>query len=618
MRLGFLLLFFSIQCAAQSPDWTLGERYKSPLIFGNVPIILGTHNGETYLLRIEGMRPNPTKIEQMSESNSFGALSAVPSYGIIGDDEGMFNLQNYTNVDFTNLLSFVNVVLEKYDSSFNRVYTNKLITKDDKSVLKIIKVALVDGKLLKFYTKYNSKTYTTDSYVVEIDTKTGIEFANATLLDQFTYKSTRNNASTNTFVYAVNQDSSLIVQRFHEVKPTAPSESDYFMYLRWMDKSGQSIASLKLKIGIPQKRYSMKNWWVAKDSTVFILMRVLANGSSQNPNTALYGYLLLTTHPSSPEFTFSDIVLNEGSFIDIRGNLTPEGNLTLSGLYSLRSVSNTSGVYTFRFNTRGEKLSSFQYPLSNDLVERINKEEQKDTSDALNKVEKDFDDITSNLFGASDPKNETPKVSRYHLRKFFETDSTEIFIAEKYYIVNIPKFTTFSSSGSQHTGVGNDFGMHQLNSSEYVGQIYSYFYEDIVVLKYNRDGSLLWYNHIPKNQRTTNDGGFFSSMMSSMDNGSLNIFFNELENDSVERINNAVQTLGMVSGNSYGTLLTYMLPYKTVQVSISTDGNLSRKELFFSRDQKVALAPRISFASTGRIIGYFSALDEFSLGSIRY
>src|SRR5690349_13109010 len=127
MRFVLMLLVLTARVTAQTPTVNFGEEFTSTHIFGNVPIILGSHQGNTYLLRIEGQKPNPAKIDYTAENSSAFMSMALAGVGVLSDDEGMFNLENYTNVDLTNWLSKVNVVIQKFDASYNLVYSKPLV-----------------------------------------------------------------------------------------------------------------------------------------------------------------------------------------------------------------------------------------------------------------------------------------------------------------------------------------------------------------------------------------------------------------------------------------------------------------------------------------------------------
>ncbi len=63
--------------------------------------------------------------------------------------------------------------------------------------------------------------------------------------------------------------------------------------------------------------------------------------------------------------------------------------------------------------------------------------------------------------------------------------------------------------------------------TEATSTTYTYYYNDLIAYKINKDGSFDWMKKIKKTQVSTNDGGFYSSIASFVSGNKLNILFND-------------------------------------------------------------------------------------------
>ena len=155
-----------------------------------------------------------------------------------------------------------------------------------------------------------------------------------------------------------------------------------------------------------------------------------------------------------------------------------------------------------------------------------------------------------------------PEIYNYDLhRLLIGRDGSAVMIGEQFF-VRVSTQTTF------------------INGSAQTRQIYHYYYNDIIAVKMDAEGQILWAEKIAKAQHSMNDGGFFASYALALVNGKICFIFNDnpdnLDYDGKGRPTNTILRKAAV-----------------VLVSLDKEGKQTKQPLFTSKDVEVMIRPKV-------------------------
>jgi len=153
---------------------------------------------------------------------------------------------------------------------------------------------------------------------------------------------------------------------------------------------------------------------------------------------------------------------------------------------------------------------------------------------------------------------EIPDFKVDHVLQF--SDGSSAIVGEQFYIEEI---------------CFRDFRTGMINCQ------YNYNYNNIIVIKYDDRGSVMWTANIPKYQQSSNDGGKFLSYTFGLNENELIFLFN----DHPKNINPTDNRVGIM------TNVRKSIP---VMVKLSKEGNYSRTPLSYERVQKMFIVPMMS------------------------
>jgi hypothetical protein len=145
-----------------------------------------------------------------------------------------------------------------------------------------------------------------------------------------------------------------------------------------------------------------------------------------------------------------------------------------------------------------------------------------------------------------------------------QNDGSTIGIMEKSYVVT--RTYTDSRGGSR--------------------TVYYYHFEDLIIYKNNLEGQIEWIKRIEKNQITSNDGGYYSSIVHCIQDQKLTLFFNDSKQNYDENGN-------FIRLNENMSLLKKQKTLAQVNIQLS-DGTVSRKEIKIPELESLIPIPRIS------------------------
>ncbi len=174
-------------------------------------------------------------------------------------------------------------------------------------------------------------------------------------------------------------------------------------------------------------------------------------------------------------------------------------------------------------------------------------------------------------------RNGTTPVQYYNLIMkdivVFENNGIA-FIAEQYYTAQ----KTLTDPGSKAETTINYF-----------------YYNDLLVFGVNKEGELDWYKHIPKNQESLDDNGYWHSFVALKNVNQVKILYN----DNSANLKNSVPEKTKLLKNNPNT---YKVTGQAVMISIFADGSFEKYPLYPEKDSKVCILPKMIIPMGKRIL----------------
>jgi len=135
---------------------------------------------------------------------------------------------------------------------------------------------------------------------------------------------------------------------------------------------------------------------------------------------------------------------------------------------------------------------------------------------------------------------------------------------------------------------------------------YSYYYNDIFVVKIDRDGKVLWKIRVPKRQLTRNDYGAYSSFALGLVNGKIVIVYNENP-----------KNLSIKNSNAW-SFMTDPGRSSVVMVEIDPSGHAQKQTLFSNIKRRAWFRPRLHYQFDRKSMVLFShRVRIYQFGELR-
>ena len=180
------------------------------------------------------------------------------------------------------------------------------------------------------------------------------------------------------------------------------------------------------------------------------------------------------------------------------------------------------------------------------------------------------------------------------------SDGGALLIAEQFYVeeYEIRNNGAFATPGFYGPPVGSTY------TREYI-----YNYNDIIIVNIRPDGEIEWATRIPKQQISSNDGGYYSSYAVSIVRDKIYFVYNDSEEnyDRNERINQTYE----FTGGSKRSLIAV--------AEVSRDGSLEIFPLFKNRDVDIITRPKMCMqVGKNDMIIYGEKGRDYRFGSVEF
>jgi hypothetical protein len=221
---------------------------------------------------------------------------------------------------------------------------------------------------------------------------------------------------------------------------------------------------------------------VDKNGRVYLLVRIKYDKDEPaGQDGPPFRYSLVTFTGDSTDVEDYELSLGNKIISDIDMHIEESGNIVCSGFYSNRGLSQAAGTFFLKVNRNEKKIEG--------------------------KVMSEFDaGFTSSFLESSRIRGQV-ELSDFKMDHFVQfRDGSFGLVAEQFLIDRI---------------CWQDFRTGMINCN------YFYYYNNIIVIRMDADGEIIWAADIPKFQESSNDMGYYSSYAFGFDGESMHFVFND-------------------------------------------------------------------------------------------
>ncbi len=477
--------------------------------------------------------------EQQSPDRVFwgpdNKLGSKTSLGeILGDDSESFYLLKFIGSG-ENMQSY----LEQYGlNNFAIINSTSLPLVQNKGEdINVEASWMVKDFIWIFTTYYNKKLDTLYSYTQQFNLD-GSQRGKRNLIDKLYVQSKK---------YIGDYDFQLSVDSSNVLVAYTPPVNKYEFEerrLKMLDLDNQVLWSETIELSHPSEYFQVLKRIVPDSSHVYILgvaysNRVNASNKNHVKNTGKY--MLFNYNLGDHSLNEAQLALNGKYITSATMAYDKDKNLYVIGLYSRTRSFTVSGAFYLKLDMKTGTV-----------------------------VEKGFSDFDKDLLREfiSDKKVRNNKeLDSFEIRELFIDSIGQItLIAEQYYITT----TTYTDPRTGHV-------------------IYTYYYHfnDVLIIKFGKDGRIRWGNRLAKQQQSLDDRGYYSSYAAVAYENNLFIIYND----------NPKNLQYNPKGGGMTTIWEMDDPQKSVAVFVKYEGEEvgEREILFAAKEAEYIFNPNIIY-----------------------
>jgi len=402
-------------------------------------------------------------------------LSSKTSLGnILGDDSAHFYMLKYLGGG-ENMKSF----LEQYDlKTLTLVNSTELpLVMNSGEDIKVETSWMVNDFIWIFTSFYNRKIDSLFSYSQQFYLD-GSQRGKRVLIDKI-YVQSKKYIGDIDFVLSV--DSNNVLATY-----TPPVNKYEFeeRSLKMLDKNNHALWIENIELSHPSEYFQILKRVVPDSSHIYFLgvaysNRVNASNKGHVKNTGKY--MLFNYNLGERTLNEAQLALNGKYITSATMTVDKDKNLYIIGLYSRTRSFTVSGAFYLKLDMKSGEV-----------------------------IEKGFSDFDKELLRQfiSDKKVRNEKeLDSFEIRELFIDSIGQVtLVAEQYYITT----TTYTDPRSGHV-------------------IYTYYYHfnDVLIVKFGKDGRIMWGHRLPKQQQSLDDRGYYSSYAAVAYKDKLHIVYND-------------------------------------------------------------------------------------------
>lgn len=458
------------------------------------------------------------------------------------------------------IFSFVpHLWLDKYSGfSLQQEFSKEIEipTRDGEQVV-LEDIYNVGGNMVLLGSYINREVYKKSVFAYTIDTLGNIG-KNYREADYLTMENLRDERYEN---FTLSADSNALMLYHTEYDAKTGNER---LICRQIDKNLNEQFYKSIDIPYKKERVSIVSGLCDAEGNFYVMLRIadLREGLFIK-ETKEYSYLLLAITGGGTIREY-DISLGGPRVAETMLKRTTDGDILVAGFYTNQSNvdQGIAGTYYIRIDGKSGQIEG--------------------------KGQNAFDKGFLELFLNNRKINKGVEISRYQLHEILiQPDQGVILVAEQ----------TFEDLVCFYDG---RTGIQTCNNH--------YYFNDIIVASLAPDGSTRWIKRIPKQQETINDGGVFSSYLLSEHKNKLYFVFN----DNVRNFEYTPGNIGIVPPGPFNPYnMTSPQKSEVALVEVDSLGNINKKPLFNSKDNRIIIRPHLAYQPNDDIMVIYGEYGNF-------
>lgn len=419
--------------------------------------------------------------------------------------------------------------VEHYDPQMNLKKSNKINLKYKRKIREkeVEDIIYFNGKLVLFTSFMDKQKDRNMLFAQEIDKKTMIPSANAPMVAMIPAKRRSNKGI---FAYAISRDSSKLL--IYNEMPYDKRGFARFAF-RVFDVNFKKLWEKEVELPFRDKLFETKDYRVDNAGNVYLSGKLyrgkVRDRRGGKPN---YEYIILAYRNNGAEHKQYKVDLGKEFINELTYRIANNGHLICAGFYSERNSHGLRGSFYFKVDAESEKLYDLgKSPFSKEFLAKFMSERRAEKGKEL---------------------------YRYNLdRLILRSDGGALLVAEQFFIRVLSYYDRFSGTWVER---------------------YTYYYNDIITVNINPNGSIAWATKIPKRQ--VDGTGLISSYAMTIVRDKIHFIFNDhpknLREKDPDRLRNFKGKRSVV------TLAT-----------LKSNGDYDKYPLFYNKDYDIITRPKI-------------------------
>lgn len=424
------------------------------------------------------------------------------------------------------------IFLERYDNAYNRKKTSQLVMPNNKksNEIQLEDIEILNNKFYIFSSFYNKSTDLNYLFVNSINENGTIE-NDYNELDQIPAKS-RNKSGRYDLRYSNDSTKILIL---NHAAPKNKSKDNESYKCKVFDNNFNLIWEKTFTLDVKDDKFTFDAYTVDNNGKIYVLgvqkLKQNERIKSESNKRPKYRYTIYSYDPNSKEQK-EFIVDGDKFLLSSIMTINKDGNLVFASSYANTNNAGAQGILNLIIDGK-----------TNTLLHKS--------------MEEISDEVNAITYRKKKAKKDKGIYALVLKEIIFKENGGYVLITEQEYII---VRTTRSSNGVSTT-------------------TYHYYNNDVVLFSYDDKCKINWVSLVPKRQHTVNDGGFYNSFTSMVNDDKVYLFYNDEKRN--EKIANYKKRKAM--SRPKNATLCY--------TAVDINGEMTYKAVFNNKKENIIIPP---------------------------